>query len=465
MKHVWETMTGKRLLAAGLALALPFAVQADEGQLYKCPFLHDGSMQLLSPMTQGKEGWFFRAGDMVENYALLPETKGYLTRVAQAFKHEGSDLILVAVPPRSFSAEAYLDATQPMQATFDARNAEANYRNFLQSLSDTGAQVVDLLDVAAEYDDEHGMHFFFKRDNHWTPFGAKLSAEKIARVLEDYPAYSNAERGKYVTTNNGELRMREEMALEIQRLCTSQIPAEIFPGYTTAAEAGVGEDALFGDEGQASPLVLLGSSYSATPDFNFDGFLEETTGLPVANYAISAGQLFNSIISYVSLPKDQRQDPDFILWEDLAHYDYNRGERQFRQIIPAIYGECDKQSAVAVESFKAAPKAKHTLFTFDPEKKISGDDYYLFINSDNLGFVQFTLEMEYQDGDGEWFTIDRSQNFNNSGRFFVELTDEITAPLTQINIEALSDVEAEVEVRLCRLKDVKNKTAKNGEEA
>ena len=62
---------------------------------------------------------------------------------------------------------------------------------------------------------------------------------------------------------------------------------------------------------------------------------------------------------------------------------------------------------------------------------------WLTFHSDNRGLANFTIEMEYADGDGEWFVVDRRENYNNAGRFFVELSDEITSELTQVKLLSL----------------------------
>lgn len=442
------------LLLAGMLVAYPAIAQQSksEGVKYNCPYLHDEARRTLSEITQGKDGWFLRAGEITEYFALLPHTKNYLERLTKAFASQGSDLLLLQVPPRTFSAAKYLDPNGYKQGTFNLEDGISYYNAYMDSLKSTGASVVHMLDKMDDVEKGTGLHFFFKRDPHWTPFGAKLAAQKVADVLKKNKKYQQITPSTYKTEKISTSQMKENFAMEIVNLCTDEIPAEPYQLYQTNIQLGKGEDALFGDSSSAAPLVLLGSSFSALRRFNFDGFLSEYTGLDVANFAISAGQLFNSIVSYTSLPKAERLNPDFVLWENLAHYDFNFGDTMFRQAIPAVYGECSAKDAIKIAKINTAGGKKSIkIFDIPSDKKVSGSDYYLFLKTNNMGLSNFTLEMEYSDGDGEWFIIDRREHFNNSGRFFVELSDEIDSSLNKINLIGFPSIKADIEIRLCHI--------------
>lgn len=431
------------------ALALPSTALAGR---FDCPYLYDTSRQTLSPMTQGKEGWFFRRSDLLEFFELLPETQHYLTRLNNAFEKSGAKLVILAIPPRALAAQSELDANQPMQDRFDPNASLENYTRFLGQLRSTGAEVVDVLDVMQQTNPTDRLDFFFRRDNHWTPFGAELAAQSISKALQNDPVYVREEHSEYTSKPYRASLLKHAMAQELQQLCVDDIPAEPFEEYITQHVAESGEDALFGDATSGRPIVLLGSSFSAQPMFNFDGFLSQYTGLEVANYAISSGALFNAIISYTSLPKSERLDPAFVVWEALAHYDFNLGNTYFRQIIPAIDGECAAQEAVASQKIKIKNGKPTQIFKLAKRDNISGSDYFLFIQTQEPSFTHFTLEMEHADGDGEWFMVDRSEHFNNKGRFFIELSEALTAPLIELTINGMPAIDAELDVRLCRIK-------------
>ncbi len=450
-------------LIAGVLFSTPLTAEqvqkaipepsAEQTVKYNCPDLYSETHRTLAKLTQGNDGWFFRQGDINEYFALLPHAKSYLQRLTQAFANQGTELILLQVPPRPFSAYRYLNRGQPGQKSFQLEGGMQYYTSYLKDLKTVDATIVDALDVMNEVDPDTGLHFFFKRDTHWSPYGANLAAQKVAATLKKNATYQKITPTVYTTEIAGDLRMQGRIADEIEALCADKVQVESFPSYQTNAQLKKGQDALFGDVSSAAPLVLLGSSFSAVSWFNFDGYLSQHTGLEVANFAISAGGLFNSLISYTALPKEERLNPDFVVWENLAHYDFNLGDTMFRQAIPSVYGECS--AAEALESVKINLTADGTetkdLFTVPISKKVSGTDYFVFLKSSNKGLSNFTLEMEYDDGDGEWFVLDRRENFTNAGRFFVELSEEITSSLKSVRLVGLPSIKSEIEVRLCRI--------------
>ncbi len=428
-------------------------IKSEGAPLFVCPYLYDESRQTISPISQGNNGWFFRKAGLKNSYQLLAETRQYLKRLVDAFVTQGSQLIILPIPPRSFAVPQFLNFTQPLQADFNFTQAQASYAAYMKQLASTGALVADLRPVVNLYDDKYDMYFFFRRDHHWTPYGANLAAQQLAELINEIAKYDSGSLGGFTTEITEILQMKHSMAKEIQRLCEGKIDAEPYPQYVTIPHKTKGEDALFGDISTAPPIILLGSSFSAQDIFNFAGFISQETGLEVANFAISAGQLFNAITSYVSLPVDERLKPDFIIWEALAHYDFNNGSQFFRQIIPAVGGECSAKEAIATSIIHIGNGGKQVIFDLKKAKNITGSSYFIFLNMSNKELAKFTLELDYLDGDGEWFTIDRSAHFNNSGRFFIELSDEIESSLSRVTIDGFPEnITANLEARLCKYK-------------
>ncbi len=455
---VWR-MHARNHFLSGMMLAASLLMPAFSAwaePTYDCPRLYQAQQRLSAPVTIGSEGWFFRANELKEHFELLPQTADYLKRLSQAFATQGSRLILMPVPLRTYGAANNLRKDQPYQRSFNLAQSRNSYAEYLKALNQTSIPTVNMLNAVAKTDAKTGLGFFLKRDIHWSPFGAELAAEAVATTLKTLPEYKEVTPVTFTTTITGKLAKKEIFASELQEYCDMELPAEEFPAYnTTRNEVDTeGEAALFGDDtADTTPqdlIVLLGSSFSAVQDFNFAGFLSEKTQMEVANFAISAGQLYNAIVSYASLPAAERLSPRFVIWENLAHYDLNEGTNLFRQIIPAIAGECSTEEAIASQKIKVTAGKTDQFLTVPETNKVMGTDYFLYLHADNLGLARFTLNLDYADGDGEWFTIDRSEHFNNTGRFFMELSKELESPLTRVTLEGMDDLNAEVEIRLCR---------------
>lgn len=449
----------RRLLATLLfCLAAPAWAQGP----YNCPDLTNKEKITLDEMTQGKDGWFFRVTrDLSSQLIVTPEVEQLFARLSKALERRGTLLVLSPVPPRAAVERKFLDENNPEQAAFSPEKAEKNYLNVTRSLARAGVMIPNLLETEpAPMDMPSDKPFFFRRDRHWTPYGSRAVAAKIGETIKSSKFYEGITPSKYETKIISESGWKPNMALEIQRLCAETIPPEPYERFETQQIVGDDANALFGDESGGNPAVLVGSSFSAVQEYNFDGFLMEATGVEVANHAISAGSQFNAITSYVSAPAFETAKPPFIIWEMPHLIDISQSALvMFRQIIPATYGACSAENALATSKITIRNGAAMHLMDVPAEKKITGTGYYLFITSPNLGLAKFTLQFEYDDGDGEWFTVDRSQHFENSGRFFVELSDEIEGNLTSLSVDGLPNINADMEVRLCKSPDLNAQSA------
>lgn len=88
-------------------------------------------------------------------------------------------------------------------------------------------------------------------------------------------------------------------------------------------------------------------------------------------------------------------------------------------------------------------------------RMVNGADYYLHIVSDNIEFKKFTLEIDYDNQDGEWFPIDRSDRFDNKGHYYVEFSDKISGNVDRITMNDIQRVRANLDITLCRKPETK----------
>lgn len=420
----------------------------------------------ISPMVQGYDGWFFRLkGDLREDFELFGEASNYMSRLINTFKTRGTATVFLSVPSKGIIAHDNLNLKDPKLKRYQLDAALASYDNFVTEMRATGL-IIPNLQQALQQEPTSAASFFFGRDHHWTSLGAQMAARVLGGMIKEHPSYATLSPETYSSVRTGTQYMKHKMALELQRLCATEMPPEEYPRFTTTLQAGedIGADALFGDIGGGSdPSVLVGSSFSAEQEFNFDGFLSEYTGLTIANHAISGGLLYNSIISYTSSKAFESEKPPFLIWEAPAIYNLNENtSTAFRQIIPALHGECQGEQVVESAAVKVhAGNVKGDLLNFSASKKISGKDYYLFISTPNRSFNSFNLSADYDDGDGEWFSVDREEFFDNSGRFFIELSEEIESNLVSLKIDRASNVNTTLSVKLCQVPSQASQNAAN----
>ncbi len=451
MQYITQNIRFK-IVTCLILLLLPVELFAKEKLVFNCPHLADNTKITFTPMTQGFDGWFYRIQeDLKEDFTPAPETISFFTRVANAFKIRGSSLIYIPIPPRGIVAQKYLDPSNEVQKNYSPTNAYLSYIKLIVALRSSGIMTSNFVQIGK---DHKNIPFSFKRDHHWKSTGAKLAGKSIGNLITNHTKYSELSKSKYNTTQVGYQEMKGPYAIELQGLCNGIIPSEKYMMDTTERIVDNSAGALFGDNNESDPVVIVGTSFSANERFNFEGYISQYTGLETANYSIGGGGLMNSIISYTSSPNFHKTTPPFIVWEAQSAYSLNDDtEPAFRQIIPAIYGECSEDKAIATGKVEIKKGKGQTLLKVASNKEVSGNQYFIFLESSNTGFTNFTLQMDYSDGDGERFSIDRSIRYNNRGRFFVELLDEIDSSLVSVSIDSMPNVNTSLKIRVCRISD------------
>ena len=129
---------------------------------------------------------------------------------------------------------------------------------------------------------------FLRTDSHWTPFGAEVAARSLAEHLARQDIWQHGDQAfvtEAVASREHKGDLLSFLPLE-PYFADLQPPAErLLPRLTRAAEGpeASAEDALFAD---AQPsIALVGTSYSANPNWNFAGALKQALGSDLLNYA------------------------------------------------------------------------------------------------------------------------------------------------------------------------------------
>ena len=128
---------------------------------------------------------------------------------------------------------------------------------------------------------------FLRTDTHWTPEGAQIAAEALASTIADkFPL--SGEPQNFVTepaekiTHKGDLRLFLPLDPLFENLMPAPEPLQ--KRNTVAAEdQPASDDALFANT--EVPVALIGTSYSANPNWNFVGALKQALRSDVVNYA------------------------------------------------------------------------------------------------------------------------------------------------------------------------------------
>lgn len=377
----------------------------------------DNSLDLAA----GRDGLFFNLStDLRETFALNSETKSLLKQFADALAERGTTLVAMPIPPRGVVQKNYLNGLDPKQRNFDPSYAADEFALLVQDLRGSGIVTADLLSTIASKN--AWSSFYFLRDDRWTTSGAKLAADAVAEALNGVDRYAELPKLKFATTALSSVERKDRMALAIQQLCHRTIPAENDIAFQTVKVADA--------SGPVVASALVGSAFSA-PEFNFDGFLEEQTGVEFANYSMNVEDPLGSLASLLSSEAFQKAPPPFLVWEippgfnvDLAAF------RSFRQIVPAVYGACSGKAVIA-SSDDVAVSGQTGLIDLTG-KSVHGSGYYLRLEASKPGLQGLGLAVTYAGNDADVTVLGSFSGERNGRTFYYQLADEFDGDVAKI---------------------------------
>lgn len=301
------------------------------------------------PVVEGRDGMFFRFTDLRMNHPLSDMSIAQLAAFSAALAERGTTLIYVPVPTKGLVMPDLL----PPQAAdygFDFDIATMMYRNFVDRLRTAGIETVDaqapLLAVTAPD------RPFLQTDFHWSPSGARAAAEAVAETIRAHPGYADAARVAHVTRAIGPREIASAFRRSIQARCRDHIPRTLTEAYETQpADGGLsGGGGIFAADSGRPGIMLVGTSMSQTPEFNFDGFLAEAAELDLTNYALAGGNQFGAMLGYMMSGDFAVNPPHFLVWENPVYN--NLGEfagLAVREIIVAAVDDCVPLASVIAE--------------------------------------------------------------------------------------------------------------------
>jgi hypothetical protein len=293
------------LLLCFISLAVAASTRTDE-IVQTCPKLAaldqtkwSGNKWLIGSSTER----MFISSQFLQNYDLTPALAN-IRVLSDRLNQRGSQLILLPIPRAGMYFESILNKSNPLLNGFDFGAARASYQNMIQKAQNANVHAVSLDQVVAGTPD-----FFFNRDFHWTPNGAKAAANTVKVYLEKIPSFTNLSKSErtLTTEKTGEVRGYGGW---VDDVCGVKIPYEKYPVWT-AVDPKVG--LLDAVEPQ---IAVLGDSYGFYKpglDWGFEHFLSEATGLNVENASVPGGVTYASPIKYFS-SKASEPLPKFIVW-------------------------------------------------------------------------------------------------------------------------------------------------------
>lgn len=265
----------------------------------------------------GKDQWLFTDeefdaianGDKneAENLAIIQGVRDELNA-------KGTTLVLAIIPAKTRLYPEHIGDNKPATLHTDL------YQQFHEHAAQAGLVAPDLL-TPLQGAKQHGQ-VFLRTDTHWTPMGAEVVAKQLGTVIAEQTPLSG-EPEKFVTQAKETAPYKGDLTnfLPLDPLFSNLLPQpdQLQQRSTdpVAAEAE-GDDALFADSDVA--VGLVGTSYSANPNWNFVGALKEALHSDVVNYAEDGHGPILPMLKYLQTDAFKNSPPQVLIWEFPERY-------------------------------------------------------------------------------------------------------------------------------------------------
>ncbi|MGB8812488.1 MAG: hypothetical protein WCC57_04825 [Paracoccaceae bacterium] len=442
-----------RLLALGTSLTLlialtntaaaqtqPAQTQPEQSQFDCSAFEFSNAL----PSIEGKDGVFYRTfTDLRMQHPMADDVVQRLGQLAAVMEQNGTTLIFVTLPSKSQGMPGYL----PEHAAdygYDQGIVEAVYHDILSRLTTAGVIAPDIM--AALQSAKPDERVFFGTDFHWTADGARLAANAIGGAIKAHPGYADLTPSAFETKPTGVKTAFSGMRRSLQNFCVDALPPVESMTYETtkvaAPDTADGALDIFVAQDGGAQVVLLGTSFSDSTVNNFAGFLSQASGLDVINYAITGGNQFGSITSYLTSAEFKEQRPRFLVWETPIYNSLGQfGPAEMEELIAASGDTCTAPLTITKSDGK-------TLTADLTGLKITPDDA-LFFDFGAEGARRAKIALQTPDGITRTSVIERSERLRPTGRFYLGLSAFWHPAYSTVTVEFDRPVTDASQITLC----------------
>lgn len=260
----------------------------------------------------GAADWLYTAEefrDWPESDASLAANLDLIAAIDQSLSRRGTALIVALVPAKARVYPEFHRSIAP------ARVHEDLYVRARRGLLDRGVTTPNLF--ASLADCKSLAPVFLRTDTHWTPSGADCAAREIALTAQRLQR-TTAQPQPWLTQPGRAQEHRGDLMrfLPLDPYFSSLLPAPDF--FETRDTAAPAQADLLADS-PPPQAVLVGTSYSADPLWNFGGALREHLQEDVLNLADSGHGPFAPMLAYLAESAGTTA-PRLLIWEIPERY-------------------------------------------------------------------------------------------------------------------------------------------------
>lgn len=321
-------LTGEwRSIEPSLAAVMKGEVVREVEDVYKTELPHrEPSIGLLGALRYqllgvgkpgivvGKNEWFYTSeefGPEINKASRLERSVEEIVRIKNRLAKDGVHLMLVPLPHKSDVYDENLPGLHSANAGRD------QYTSFVQRLTQSDIPVADTRPALAHGKSEEPV--FFRTDTHWTPHGANLVAQEVARSV---PVVHSWEATDFQLQEADTVSFWGDLVSFVTDEDYGDL-AGLEQENTRLWEAIEPETELISDlfgADSAFPVVLVGSSYSANPNWSFAEFLKAHLAVDVLNVAEEGQGPGTPMFKYLESDEFADEKPVLVIWEFPTRY-------------------------------------------------------------------------------------------------------------------------------------------------
>ena len=265
----------------------------------------------------GKDQWLYTDEEfdaVVNGEQNEADNLALIQGVRDTLKKQGTQLVLAIVPAKTRLYPEHIGANKPAALHTDL------YQQFHAQVSQAGIFAPDLLAPLQSAKDKGQV--FLRTDTHWTPMGAEVVAQQLgAAISREAPLSGDPQT--FVTEAKSSAPYKGDLTnfLPLDPLFSNLLPKpDDLQQRSTNPSQGDSEssDALFADNSVA--VGLVGTSYSANPNWNFAGALKQALHSDVVNYAEDGHGPILPMLKYLQTDAFKSSPPQVLIWEFPERY-------------------------------------------------------------------------------------------------------------------------------------------------
>lgn len=347
--------------------------------------------------SDAESGWIFTKDQLKDRYDMKSTSQELVQAIVDEFAKRDVPLAIMIAPPRPVVAgQEQLDAAMGNES-YDVEAARASFDKLIEELSQTGAIVPNLSDLALA-DPSIREDFYFRRDTHWTTVGAAVSAIELAELVNTRAPDLFPNDGAFGAVDlvpSNTIEEEGSLAKIVSTVCGTSQDVETATSFDLTRGGG-----LLGDAQNGPSIALVGSSFSdryKRDYYRFGDALARAFDANIENYSVSGGGPIGAIEAYVLSGALDRREHPLVIWE-LPYTESFNSSSFLRQLLGALQRSAATQNVAEFDS-----STDVVSINVEDGAGLTGVE----IVSADLGNQRFRLEVHFDNGSKSKISLNR----------------------------------------------------------